>query len=76
MAGGALAPTMESSTSGASLLASDIVWHHVCTMVGVGTGQLVILCYRGLSMGHSGSQWYTMTHGGTQRCTVVVHTTT
>ena len=72
MAGGALAPTMVSSTTGgASLLAvllshPDIVWHHVCTMVGVGTGQLVIPWYRGLPSAQ-GAQWFAVVHR------VVVH---
>ena len=67
MAGGALAPTLVSSTSGASLLAvllshPNIAWHHVCTLVGAGTGQLGIPWYRlGLPKAHSGSQWSTCT---------------
>ena len=79
MAGGALAPTMVSSTSGASLLAvllshPDIVWHHVCTMVGAGTGQLGIPWYRlGLPKAHSGThwpEWFTVVH----RVVVVMRT--
>ena len=70
MAEGALALTIVNSTSGASLLAvlshPDIVWHHVCTMVGVGTGQLVIPWYRGLPSAQ-GAQWFAVVHR------VVVH---
>ena len=76
MAEGALALTIVNSTSGASLLAvlshPDIVWHHVCTMVGAGTGQLGIPWYRlGLPKAHSGThwpEWFTVVHR-----VVVVH---
>ena len=70
MAGGGTGPYYGELYSLLAVLSHpDIVWHHVCTMVGVGTGQLVIPWYRGLPSAQ-GAQWFAVVH----RVVVVMRT--